>query len=161
MPGFIPRLRLELLRALARVAPTAKTTELPMTSRSRRHRPRRPRATFATRFSALSPLLPHLAILNDTCSFVTPDGPPLPANAGCALPFSPALLGWIGGSLAGALKTGGVEVLRDRWDEAGILQGDGENGDGSEDEDDLEEKEETRRRRRAACLPDWLGPLVR
>jgi actin-related protein 10 len=160
IPGFIPRLRLELLRALDTPVSPATTTDL-SSSRSHRHGPRRPRATFATRFAPLASLLPHLAILNDTCSFAArDDGPSLSANAGRAPPFSPALLGWIGGSLAGALKTGGVEVLRDRWDEAGILQGDGEGEGGSEDEDDME-KEEARRRRRAACLPDWLGPLVR
>jgi actin-related protein 10 len=155
LPGFIPRVRRELLRALSE---SRDQSPFP----SRRGRTRQPRATFATRFSVLSSLSSHVAILNDTRSF-EPNGQ-FPPDSGRAPPFSPGLLGWIGGSLAGALKTGGVEVLRDRWDEAGILEDDGEEEvdvTRDDDEDLEEEKEEMRRQRRAACLPDWLGPLVR
>lgn len=80
--------------------------------------------------------MPYIAILNNPT-------PPPPAstraseNAGKAPAFTPATMAWVGGSLAGlvsrlrticsrsdgwdlfsALKTGGAEVARERWDEA-------------------------------------------
>ncbi|KAH9847690.1 actin-domain-containing protein [Lenzites betulinus] len=108
LPGFIPRLQAELVRAVTR--PATPSSSPP--SRAGRPRP----ATY-DRYASLRPLLPYFAILNN------PSPPPpasanAAANAGKAPAFTPATMAWVGGSLAGALKTGGVEVQRERWDEA-------------------------------------------
>ncbi|PPQ64597.1 hypothetical protein CVT26_001995 [Gymnopilus dilepis] len=106
LPGFIPRLQAEIVLALN--PPTT----------SSRHLGRRGMAVPPPydKYGSLRPLLPHIAILNNP-------SPPPPAseragaNAGKAPAFSPATLAWVGGSLAGSLKTGGVEVARDKWDD--------------------------------------------
>ncbi|KAF5391559.1 hypothetical protein D9757_002510 [Collybiopsis confluens] len=107
LPGFISRLQTEILRAISVLPPLAR----PPT------RPGRPAPPPYDRYGALRPLIPYFAILNDP-------SPPQPLsdrakkNAGKAPAFSPASMAWIGGSLAGALKTGGVEVSREKWDAA-------------------------------------------
>ncbi|KZP23805.1 fungal-specific actin related protein [Athelia psychrophila] len=111
LPGFIPRLHAELLRALA-----------PPSSPPRQAiRPDKPVTPLYDRYACLRHLTPYFAILNN------PAPPPArsaraDANAGKAPAFSPATLAWIGGSLAGSLKTGGVEVPREKWDEADPAQ---------------------------------------
>ncbi|KAI0749669.1 actin family [Daedaleopsis nitida] len=112
LPGFIPRLHAELTRAVSRTANSSSSSAAP--SRAGRQRPR---PVVYDRYAALRPLLPYFAVLNNPA-------PPPPAsanaaaNAGKAPAFTPALMAWVGGSLAGALKTGGVEVQREKWDEA-------------------------------------------
>ncbi|KAF5372771.1 hypothetical protein D9615_010125 [Tricholomella constricta] len=107
LPGFIPRLHAEILRALS---PPPALSRQPM--RSDRSLPPQ-----FDQYASLRPLLPYFAILNNP-------SPPPPmsdrarGNAGKAPAFSPAILAWVGGSLAGSLKTGGVEVAREKWDEA-------------------------------------------
>ncbi|KIK55142.1 hypothetical protein GYMLUDRAFT_176167 [Collybiopsis luxurians FD-317 M1] len=106
LPGFIPRLQAEILRAIS----------LPPLPRPPT-RPGRPAPPQYDRYSTLRPLIPYFAILNNP-------SPPVPLsdraknNAGKAPAFSPATMAWIGGSLAGALKTGGAEVSREKWDAA-------------------------------------------
>jgi len=87
LPGFIPRLHAELLRALS--APEqnhAKPKQRPL--------------PLYDRYAPLRQLLPYFAILNNP-------SPPPPlsdrarANAGKAPAFTPATLAWVGGSLAG------------------------------------------------------------
>lgn len=92
LPGFIPRLHAELIRAISpnpvqgSVTPTGK--------------PQRPRPSTHGRYAALRPLIPYFAILNNPA-------PPPPttsrasANAGKSPAFTPATMAWIGGSLAG------------------------------------------------------------
>ncbi|KAI0359740.1 actin-domain-containing protein [Trametes cingulata] len=117
LPGFIPRLQAELVRAVTR---TSSQSSASPPTRSGRPRP----ATY-DRYAALRPLLPYFAILNNPA-------PPAPgsanaaANAGKAPAFTPAMMAWVGGSLAGALKTGGVEVQREKWDEAEAQPDDGD-----------------------------------
>ncbi|KAJ7067139.1 fungal-specific actin related protein [Mycena amicta] len=74
---------------------------------------------------------------------------PAAANAGKAPAFTPATMAWVGGSLAGALKTGGAEVNREQWDMV----------DAANDADDGEEMVvETERKQ--LILPDWTrSPL--
>lgn len=152
LPGFIPRLHAELLRALA-----------PPTAAPRPTRSGRPPLPQYDRYASLRPLLPYLAILNNP-------SPPPPlsdrarANAGKAPAFTPATLAWVGGSLAGyvvtffifslcaeivhrALKTGGVEVVREKWDEVNAHHDPDESMDMSEFED----------RRARNILPDWTS----
>ncbi|KII85085.1 hypothetical protein PLICRDRAFT_116486 [Plicaturopsis crispa FD-325 SS-3] len=106
LPGFIPRLHAEILRAIA-----------PPLSTRQPVRPDRPSPPQYDRYGPLRPLIPYFAILNN------PSPPPpasarAAANAGKAPAFTPATLPWVGGSLAGSMKTGGVEVPREKWDEA-------------------------------------------
>ncbi|TFY71081.1 hypothetical protein EVG20_g1922 [Dentipellis fragilis] len=142
LPGFIPRLRAELIRAVGTSPPPPSSSSSSALHRSSSHPPsspfpssspypeasssparrpiparsRGPRRVY-DRYAPLRPLVPHLAVLND------PSPPPAAAgtgarNAGKAPAFTPATLAWVGGSLAGSLKTGGVEVARECWDEA-------------------------------------------
>ncbi|KAI0833618.1 actin-domain-containing protein [Trametes gibbosa] len=108
LPGFIPRLQAELVRAVTR--PATPSSSPP--SRAGRPRP----ATY-DRYASLRPLLPYFAILNNP-SPPPPTSANAAASAGKAPAFTPATMAWVGGSLAGALKTGGVEVQREKWDEA-------------------------------------------
>ena len=94
LPGFIPRLHAELLRAIS-PPPSSATNSRPPS------RPgKRPRPTGYDRYAALRTLGPSIAILNNPA-------PPPPAstrqaeNAGKAPAFTPATFAWIGGSLAG------------------------------------------------------------
>jgi len=86
IPGFIPRLYTEILRAIA-----------PPNSTMSDDKPSLPPYD---KYGTLRPLGPYFAILNDP-------SPPAPAseragaNAGKAPAFSPAALSWVGGSLAG------------------------------------------------------------
>ena len=89
LPGFIPRLHAELLRAIA-----------PPTSHSHPPRPAKPSLPHYDRYASLRPLTNFFAILNN------PAPPPAAsarasANAGKAPAFTPATMAWIGGSLAG------------------------------------------------------------
>lgn len=106
LPGFIPRLHAEIIRALS--------TPPPSPSKPSKHS--RPPPPVYDRYSMLRPLLPYFAILNNPNP---PAGTSERAkmNAGKAPAFAPALMAWVGGSLAGSLKTGGAEVARERWDE--------------------------------------------
>ncbi|KAF8577782.1 actin-domain-containing protein [Ramaria rubella] len=130
LPGFIPRLHTELVRAL-----TPRETRLG----------KRPHTPFLSLFH----LLPYINILNHP-------SPPPPttarSSAGRAPAFSPAALPWVGGSLAGALKTGGEEILRERWDEVS-LEGDGP--DVGMDIDPAMPKPTYRQSREGPILPDW------
>ncbi|KAI0252628.1 fungal-specific actin related protein [Lactifluus subvellereus] len=109
LPGFIPRLHAELIRAI--VASPSSSARPPMA-------PDRPRPPAYDRYATLRPLVPYFAILNNP-SPTPPPGPRGSTNAGKAPAFAPATMAWVGGSLAGALKTGGVEIAREKWDEAG------------------------------------------
>ncbi|GAA5892366.1 hypothetical protein JCM6882_003652 [Rhodosporidiobolus microsporus] len=112
------------------------------------------------RYAPLVPLAPHLAILNHPApspSQTPPASTLARANEGSAPSFSPALQAWVGGSLAGALKTGGVEVARETWDEsAGMRERPGEE-EGNEEEEASGEEGERRMRGR---VPDWAWTRV-
>ncbi|RDB26426.1 Actin-related protein 10 [Hypsizygus marmoreus] len=135
LPGFIPRFHAELVRALEPLSPSPR----------RPTRPDRPPPPQYDRYASLRPLLPYFAILNNP-------SPPQPmsdrarANAGKAPAFTPATLSWVGGSLAGSLKTGGVEVAREKWDEANINHDPDESMDVSADFEDRSSRN---------ILPDW------
>jgi actin-related protein 10 len=90
LPGFIPRLHTELLRA---ISPPSSPPRQP----SRNNKPTPPQYD---RYATLRPLTTYFAILNN------PSPPPATsaragANAGKAPAFSPATMAWVGGSLAG------------------------------------------------------------
>jgi actin-related protein 10 len=155
LPGFIPRLHAELLQAV-----------IPISSPSRpQMRPGRPVPPPYDRYASLRPLVPHIAILNNP----SPRAPIATTNAGKAPAFSPATIAWVGGSLAGyesrffhpsnhlptrvfhfyphrALKTGGVEVSREKWDEACSRE---------DPDDSMDDSAEGTVRSAASILPDW------
>jgi actin-related protein 10 len=98
IPGFIPRLHTEIIRALS--TPSSSTSRQP-------GRPGRvPRPSF-DRYATLKPLKSHFAILNNPNPIPQPSGmaPTTPTrgsqNAGRAPAFTPAAMAWVGGSLAG------------------------------------------------------------
>ncbi|KAI0733558.1 actin-domain-containing protein [Fomitopsis betulina] len=136
LPGFIPRLQTELVRAINASAPTS--TRPPS-------RPGRPRPAPYDRYAPLRPLLPYFAILNNP-SPPPPSSGSAVTSSGRAPAFTPATMAWVGGSLAGALKTGGAEVPRERWDEADVPP---------EDEDDAMQGVADPTRSPRSILPDW------
>ncbi|BGP19168.1 hypothetical protein JCM10213v2_007255 [Rhodosporidiobolus nylandii] len=106
------------------------------------------------RYAPLVPLAPHLAILNHpspSSSSLPPSSTLAREREGSAPAFAPALQAWVGGSLAGALKTGGLEVTREMWDEMNLRRRRAEGGEGEEDEYEEEERELGGRGR----VPDW------
>jgi actin-related protein 10 len=108
LPGFIPRLHAELVRAVSQPS---------VDSPSHRSNRRAPPAY--DRYAPLRPLLPYFAVLNNPTPPPPSDGAgSATTHAGKAPAFAPATMAWVGGSLAGALKTGGMEVSREKWDEA-------------------------------------------
>ncbi|KAN0135543.1 Actin domain containing protein [Lactarius tabidus] len=135
LPGFIPRLHAELIRAIVTSPSSSPRPPMP---------PGRTRPPPYDRYAALRPLVPHFAILNNPSPPPTSDAR-RSANAGKAPAFTPATLAWVGGSLAGALKTGGVEVPREKWDEAGDLPGPG----------DVMEEGDVAGRSPTNVIPDW------
>ncbi|KAF8181279.1 fungal-specific actin related protein [Pholiota molesta] len=136
LPGFIPRLHAEIIRAIT-----------PPAALSRHQtRPDRPDPPAYDKYGPLRPLLPYFAILNN------PSPPPVTseraaANAGKAPAFAPACLAWVGGSLAGSLKTGGVEVPREKWDEE-------DSNRNADDDEEMDVAPDSRTRSRN-ILPDW------
>lgn len=85
LPGFIPRVHMELARLLTKPIPIPST--------------RSPKRRAYDPYDALRPLVSHIAILNN------PSPPPAQSsssqNSGRAPAFSAASLAWVGGSLAG------------------------------------------------------------
>lgn len=92
LPGFIPRLHAELLRAIGSTA---------LRPRQEPTRSGRPPPPAYDRYATLRPLIPHIAILNNPTPQVSSSSPRAAANAGKAPAFAPALMAWVGGSLAG------------------------------------------------------------
>lgn len=91
LPGFIPRLHAELIRAIVN---SPSTSARPPVSRGR------PRPPAYDRYAVLRPLVPYFAILNNP-SPTQPSGVRGSTNAGKAPAFTPATMAWVGGSLAG------------------------------------------------------------
>jgi len=144
LPGFISRLHIELLRA---ISPTS-SQQPPRVP----DRPSRPRASHYDKYAPLRQLVPYFAILNNPSPPpVLPNAPRGSISAGKAPAFSPGAMAWVGGSLAGALKIGGVEVPRERWDEADAQP---------ESEGPVDMVIDSPPRPAHSVLPDWTrGPL--
>lgn len=114
MPGFVPRLRNQLLQTVLQNAEdleedgsTADLSSLPSEGKPVpnayqreycRRLVRRIKTQHKRPFRSLVPLATSLAILNDTDPLVNDSSNP---RAGSAPPFNPGLLPWIGGSIAG------------------------------------------------------------
>ncbi|EJD06873.1 actin-like ATPase domain-containing protein [Fomitiporia mediterranea MF3/22] len=150
LPGFIPRLQNELVRLLTRRPPERSPT-----------RAGRPAPPPYDPYAPLRPLAPYIAVLNNP-------SPPRPNSddttttttnaAGKAPAFTPAMLPWIGGSLAGALKIGGAEISREKWDEAEAMDEELDDDDGLELAQGLSSSIPAKRP--GFHLPDWTrAPL--
>ncbi|KAJ7170808.1 fungal-specific actin related protein [Mycena crocata] len=139
LPGFIPRLQHELIRAVGPPPPPTRHAT----------RPDRPLLPQYDPYASLRPLLPYFAIFNNPSPPAATTARAV-ANAGKAPAFSPATMAWVGGSLAGSLKTGGVEVNREQWDMADAANRD---GDGSMDMSLSAERVQI-------VLPDWTRSLL-
>lgn len=165
LPGFISRLHTELLRAIS--PPTSQQSSRPPS------RPGRPRLAHYDKYACLRQLVPYFAILNNPSPPPLQPNPPRGSlNAGKAPGFTPAAMAWVGGSLAGydtsspgirhfidsinypfrALKIGGVEVPRERWDEA--------EAEPEADDPSAMQVDPTTPPRPSNILPDWTrSPL--
>ena len=138
LPGFIPRLYTEIIHTLS---------TYPVSKQITKAKP------LYDKYSPLRPLLPYFAILNDPNSPAVPVSDRAKANAGKAPAFVPALMAWVGGSLAGALKIGGLELAREKWDEIGE-----QNRAAEEAMDVIDEGGEgamTTPQKPRSILPDW------
>lgn len=129
LPGFIPRLHNEMIKSLSPPSPSpsrapahpplsASSSFDPSSSTSSnlavfgadpstsspkpRQHTKRPRATPPPydKYAVLRPLIPYIAILNNP-SPPAAQSERARANQGKAPSFTPAMLAWIGGSLAG------------------------------------------------------------
>ncbi|KIO34497.1 hypothetical protein M407DRAFT_209681 [Tulasnella calospora MUT 4182] len=145
LPGFIQRLHAEIIKTLESqphppasiLSPRRGGQSTPTPSASGANTPPDAVTPTAVRFqhrqmiapsprraydpyATLRSIAPHIAILNNPSitNMVGHASPHALANAGKAPAFAPALIPWVGGSLAGALKISSEEVVRDRWDEA-------------------------------------------
>ncbi|KAL4062905.1 actin-domain-containing protein [Scleroderma citrinum] len=136
LPGFIPRLHAELLRAIEPPGPPRQLS-----------RDGKPLLPPYDRYAGLRPLIPYFAILNNPSPQVsTSSSERAVANAGKVPAFSPAVIAWVGGSLAGALKTGGAEIAREKWDEAFAPQ---------DDDDEVTASTARPEQPSKDILPDW------
>jgi actin-related protein 10 len=124
LPGFLSRLKSELILTLEefQVPPSVSSSDelsSSPTKKSKKQHQVRQWLQHRRKYSPLYPLSGELKILNH---FEDAADPPAnmdaPARSSSARPpqFQMNLLAWIGGSLAGSMKIGGQEVIRERWD---------------------------------------------
>ncbi|KAG9105010.1 hypothetical protein FRC06_002931 [Ceratobasidium sp. 370] len=160
LPGFIPRLHAEIQALLSPSTPSDPGTpplsdppSPPTPTISTLPRPAAPpppaRPSLRQPFDPyvrLRQLGPHLAILNAPAGVGTGH-----RNSGKAPAFAPSALPWVGGSLAGSLKIGGEEILRERYDEALV---------NTVDEEVVEVEGKITGRREGHFLPDWTKGVM-
>lgn len=118
LPGFIPRLRSELLHRLAISKPSDPPDPKilgPSTNRVRNQSLSAKRLNnrlhllrTSPYFSPLASLSPHLRLVNSNSTAV-------PESSSTS--FSPSLMSWVGGSLAGSMKLAGEEMKKETWEE--------------------------------------------
>ncbi|QRV75035.1 actin [Ceratobasidium sp. AG-Ba] len=160
LPGFIPRLHAEIKALLSPTEapvpdtpplsePPSPTTPTISTLPRPAMPPRPPKPNLRQPYDPyirLRQLGSHLAILN------APLGVGIGhRNSGKAPAFAPAAFPWVGGSLAGSLKMGGEEIVRERYDEsvAAML-----------DEEPSEIDGKATGRREGHFLPDWTKGVM-
>jgi len=119
LPGFLGRLKLELTTILDefQVPPASlqDPSSPPLSKKTKKQRELGRWLASRRKYSPLHSLSGELEILNhfestpssQTTSTIRRSRPPQ---------FQMNLLAWIGGSLAGSMKIGGQEVIRERWD---------------------------------------------
>ncbi|WWC95350.1 hypothetical protein V866_002212 [Kwoniella sp. B9012] len=108
LPGFIPRLRISLLHHLL-PPPASIQHKSPLnTPDSRREEALLWRQRNREPYKEIYGLSDKLVIINDPS--------PVDGKSGMAPRWSTGLMGWVGGSLAGALKTSSMEITRESYD---------------------------------------------
>ncbi|SCV70609.1 BQ2448_3371 [Microbotryum intermedium] len=159
LPGFIPRLRDEIDKVLrhSQTIPlmSKPTTSVKDASTRQAYRARLNSLRTTPRYASLTPLRNHISILNDPSITLMrkenedddddDDSEPrvLGPRSGSAPAWSASLLNWIGGSLAGCLKLGGVEeVKREGWEEREKERGKERGGNMGQQMGEDEEEEE-------------------
>ncbi|WOO78512.1 Actin-related protein 10 [Vanrija pseudolonga] len=105
LPGIVPRLRDDILHHISQ-APAPLGPDTTATTAAWRSRASNPK-------TALHGLESKLAILNDPSPL---DGR-ASTKGGTAPRWSPSLLAWVGGSLAGAIKAVAPELIREDYDQ--------------------------------------------
>ncbi|WWD04122.1 hypothetical protein V865_002188 [Kwoniella europaea PYCC6329] len=108
LPGFIPRLRISLLHHLLPPPASAQNKSPLNTPDSRREEALLWRRRNREPYKEIHGLSDKLTIINDPS--------PVDGKSGMAPRWSTGLMGWVGGSLAGALKTSSMEITRESYD---------------------------------------------
>ncbi|WVQ79414.1 hypothetical protein IAT38_001511 [Cryptococcus sp. DSM 104549] len=133
LPNFIPRLRISLLQALLPPAPsstfsippqppsassaTPSPSSLLNTPAARAQEARTWRRRAAEPWSALYGLVDRVAVINDPAPVDGGEAMGVESGKGGKAPrWVPGLMAWVGGSLAGALRTGAPELTRETYD---------------------------------------------
>ncbi|KAK8849491.1 hypothetical protein IAR55_004825 [Kwoniella newhampshirensis] len=115
LPGLIPRLRIALLQRLL-PRPRDMTSSPPVSvidsPAYRAKETKQWRKRSLEPYKDLYGLTEEIAILNDPAPLEGADG----SKGGKAPRWVPSLLSWVGGSLAGSLKTSSPELLRETYD---------------------------------------------
>ncbi|WVR08245.1 hypothetical protein IAU60_005292 [Kwoniella sp. DSM 27419] len=113
LPGFIPRLKVSLLRLLLPPPTTSPEPRSPLnTAASRAEETAQWKKRHEQPYSELYGLSGRLAIINDPAT-LDGDGT---SQGGKGPRWTPSLMSWVGGSLAGALKTSSTEMTRETYD---------------------------------------------
>lgn len=116
LPGLIPRLRDDVRIHLRDEAVDAERDgDVAMTD----HRAELAAYRRRTKYAPLNGLGRRFAVLNDPApldSTTAADASTNTASGGSAPRWAPALMPWVGGSLAGILKTGAPEIAREDYD---------------------------------------------
>ncbi|OWZ68405.1 hypothetical protein AYX15_00819 [Cryptococcus neoformans] len=117
LPGFIPRFRISLLRSLLPLPQSSDDTPVSLsplnTQASRKEQALLWKKRTQEPYRELYGLVNKMAILNDPAPV---DGEVDGGKGGKAPRWIPGLMTWVGGSLAGALRTGGPELTRETYD---------------------------------------------
>jgi actin-related protein 10 len=123
--GFEPGSDLSVtIPSTASPLPSRATTR---TDQARRRETQEWRRRHLEPFKLLYPLSSSLTIINDPAPYDTadtdteaePGTPSFISSRGGSVPrWKPSLMSWVGGSLIGALKSGGREIMREEWDES-------------------------------------------
>lgn len=167
LPGLIPRLRVAILQGLfpptASSSPPSKPIALPsegsVSAADIKESNTYWRSAQDEPYKAIYPLASKFSILNDPQPLDN-EGTSGGGKAPC---WTPALIAWVGGSLAGSLKTGGAEVLREYFDEAVAEVNVKMEAASASDDVDMEGVQSPKGRRGfrvGKVLPDWSRVAV-
>ncbi|WVF68642.1 hypothetical protein IAT40_003412 [Kwoniella sp. CBS 6097] len=122
LPGFIPRLRVSLLHHLLPppAVPSVSPDDQPRSPLNTPAQRMKEVATWKKRkdepYKALYGLSGQLSILNDPAPLDGGSGEGSESRGGRAPRWTPGLMSWVGGSLAGSLKTSAPELTRETYD---------------------------------------------
>ncbi|OAV94999.1 hypothetical protein PTTG_05497 [Puccinia triticina 1-1 BBBD Race 1] len=124
LPGFLGRLKSELIHTLEEFHVPPPSTDQMLPKKARKQQEVGRWLASRRKFSPLHSLSHDLEILNHFEASSSSSAPVVRSSATSTTnirrsrppQFQMNLLAWIGGSLAGSMKIGGQEVIRERWD---------------------------------------------